>query len=519
MRQLSNHSGWRKILAAIAIFNFVGLQVMTPVFGVTVTSINVMAAKTTPVLLGFSLSASTVVFGATAPTIVAPTSQSAGAITYTSATTGTATISTAGVISLAGVGTTTFTATQAADGNYAQSTTTTVLTVTVQTASLSSLVLSSSTVIFGAAAPTITGVPSSVSSGAITYTSSNTAVASINVSTGVISLAGVGTTTLTATQAANGNYASNTTTTTLTVTATTSALSGFSLNTPSVAYGTSTMPTIIAPSSASSGAISYAVTGSTSTTPAVISSTGIISAIGSVGTTTFTATQAANGNYAQSTTTTILTVTAITITSSVITGVTAPVSNAIPVTTITAVAQYTGTVTWSSSPTRFGYDDAYTATITLTPAVGYTFTGVTANFFKVSGATAINSANSGTITALFPATLLPVGYIKTMSVSGSTLSGSGTLVWSTVTGPTVNWSTASTQCSAIGTGWRMASQVELSALSSTSAALSAGTAAGWTLSRTWSSTPNGSNYNNVYLNTSVVVSLSTGNSSYMSCVY
>ncbi len=90
--------------------------------------------------------------------------------------------------------------------------------MTAATPSLSGLALSSASVAFGAAAPTITA-PTSASSGAITYTSSNTAVFSVSGST--ITIVGVGTATLTATQAANGNYASTTQTTSLTVTAAT----------------------------------------------------------------------------------------------------------------------------------------------------------------------------------------------------------------------------------------------------------------------------------------------------------
>jgi uncharacterized membrane protein YgcG len=78
-----------------------------------------------------------------------------------------------------------------------------------------------------------------------------------------------------------------------------------------------------------------------------------------------------------------------------------------PVTSITATDQYTGSVTWSpelDSNGHFKPGIAYTATITLTTKTGYTFTGVPANFFTVAGATATNTANTGTVTAAFPAT-------------------------------------------------------------------------------------------------------------------
>jgi hypothetical protein len=266
------------------------------------TTLTVTAAA--PTLTGFGLSAASVAFGTTAPTITAPTSASSGAITYSSATPSVATITSAGVITLVGTGTTVITATQAATGNYGSATTTTTLTVTGATPTLSGFSLSSTSVAFGATAPTIIA-PTSASSGAITYSSGTLGTATIT-SSGVITLVGVGSTVITATQAANGNYASSSPTgTTLTVTPATPTLSGLSLSAASVALN-ATAPTIVAPTSASSGAITYS---SGDTAVATITSGGVITLVGT-GSTVITATQAANGNYASATTTTTLTVTA-----------------------------------------------------------------------------------------------------------------------------------------------------------------------------------------------------------------
>lgn len=88
-----------------------------------------------------------------------------------------------------------------------------------------------------------------------------------------------------------------------------------------------------------------------------------------------------------------------------IAGVTAPVRAAVPVTTITETAQYTGSVAWSPADNAFGPSTVYTATITLTPKTGFTLTGVTENLFTVGGATSVtNAINSGVITAVFAAT-------------------------------------------------------------------------------------------------------------------
>lgn len=95
----------------------------------------------------------------------------------------------------------------------------------------------------------------------------------------------------------------------------------------------------------------------------------------------------------------------VTVTEPTIGGVTAPVVGETPVTAITEGKQFTGTVTWLPEASTFAASTIYTATITLTPKVGYKLDGVAANFFTVAGATNVsNGANSGVVTAVFPAT-------------------------------------------------------------------------------------------------------------------
>jgi uncharacterized repeat protein (TIGR02543 family) len=69
---------------------------------------------------------------------------------------------------------------------------------------------------FGTAPFTLTA-PATNSNGAITYSSSNTSVATVDPSTGLVTLTGVGSTTITATQAATASYTSASTSTTLSV--------------------------------------------------------------------------------------------------------------------------------------------------------------------------------------------------------------------------------------------------------------------------------------------------------------
>jgi hypothetical protein len=93
-----------------------------------------------------------------------------------------------------------------------------------------------------------------------------------------------------------------------------------------------------------------------------------------------------------------------TITIKAIPGVTAPATAATPVASITATAEYTGIVSWVPAHDPFEAETPYTATIVLAAKEGYTFVGVPANFFTVSGATATNAADSDVVTAVFPAT-------------------------------------------------------------------------------------------------------------------
>ena len=88
-----------------------------------------------------------------------------------------------------------------------------------------------------------------------------------------------------------------------------------------------------------------------------------------------------------------------------ITGATAPVVGEEPIATITESDQYTGAVSWEPTDDVFAPATVYTATITLSPKSGYTLTGVAENAFTVTGAeSSSNEADSGVITAVFPAT-------------------------------------------------------------------------------------------------------------------
>ena len=227
-------------------------------------------------------------------TLTAPTSNSSGAITFTSSDTSVATIS-GSTITIVGAGTATITATQAATSNYTSGSAST--TLTVNTISPTFGAFNSITKTIGDAAFSIFD-PSSNSLGAFAFTSSNTSVATISGST--VTLVGVGVATITATQAATSNFTSGSTSTTLTVNTISPTIG--TLNSITKTIGDANF-SLTAPSSNSSGAFSYS---SSDTSVATISGS-TVTLVG-VGTATITATQAANGNYSSGSTSATLTV-------------------------------------------------------------------------------------------------------------------------------------------------------------------------------------------------------------------
>jgi hypothetical protein len=151
------------------------------------------------------------------------------------------------------------------------------------------------------------------------------------------------------------------------------------------------------------------------------------------------------GNYSGTVTSTATTaVTAAVINIAAIPGVTAPVTGANPVDTITATAQYTGTITWAPTDDPFLGEKIYTATITLTAKAGFTLTGVAANFFTVADATTVtNAVDSGEVTAVFPATAAAV--IDIDAIPGVTVPETGATPVTVITETaqytgTVTWS-------------------------------------------------------------------------------
>ena len=284
----SSITAWSDTDANVSLLGY-PTDVNTP--GITWTSTN---ANTPYVLTNYqpvlvqdviigTLTISTKTFGDASFDITDPSSNSAGAFSYTSSNTSVATVSGA-TLTIIGAGQTTITANQAAFGNYTAGSTTATFQVNQSSPTIGTLTVSTKT--FGDASFDITD-PSSNSAGAFSYTSSNTSVATVSGST--LTIIGAGQTTITANQVASGNYITGTTTSTFQVDKLIPTVGALTI--PTKTFGE--MPFVImTPTTNGIGSFSY-----TSSNISVSTVSGSTETIVKAGTTTITATQAETANY------------------------------------------------------------------------------------------------------------------------------------------------------------------------------------------------------------------------------
>jgi hypothetical protein len=231
----------------------------------------------------------TKIYGQQQPFAVTATSNSPGAITY-SVVSGPATI-TGNTIALTGMGTVVLNVSQAASGNYTATTATASFTVDeVPTLSFTPI----ATQTYGNGPILVTAT--SNSPGAITYSVSGPATIAGN----TVTLTGVGTVNLSASQVASGNYTATTATASFTVNPETPTLSF----TPIAAQTYSTTPFAVQAISNSPGAITYSwVSGPATVSGNMVTMTGAAEV-------ELQANQAASGGFGAGTATTTFNITA-----------------------------------------------------------------------------------------------------------------------------------------------------------------------------------------------------------------
>jgi uncharacterized protein YjbI with pentapeptide repeats len=219
-----------------------------------------------------------------------------GVFTFTSSEPSVASIFDTSYVSITGVGYPTITITQAATTNFTDASNTVVLTVNKATPVLTALTVSSNPTYGSAPFSALTPLPTSISNGVITYSSTDNNVATID-NSGVITLVGAGYVTFIATQASTAFYnqvtkASNTMTVRRQI-----LLLQRSSPTDAVinkVYGDSYF-IVSATNASNGGAITYE-TDNPSVAGIINASTGVISVV-SVGTATITARREQTAQY------------------------------------------------------------------------------------------------------------------------------------------------------------------------------------------------------------------------------
>ena len=166
------------------------------------TSGTLNVIRATPTFGTFTVPAKN--FGNASFTLTAPTSNSNGAFTFTSDASNVATVTSEGTVSIVGAGSANISVSQDASGNYNTRTVSGELVVSPIAPTIGTFTIPQKNI--NDSSFNISD-PSSNSTGAFTYTIDSSNVATIT-SSGEVSLVGVGTATITATQAASTNYTS-----------------------------------------------------------------------------------------------------------------------------------------------------------------------------------------------------------------------------------------------------------------------------------------------------------------------
>jgi uncharacterized protein YjbI with pentapeptide repeats len=237
----------------------------------------------------------------------APTSFSTGTITYSSSDELVGTIDNNGLITLVGTGTVFFTASQAASALYNSETkNSNNLSVARKTAALTRDTPAGSTITkyYGNANFSVSAT--NESNGVISFLSSDPSFATVNSTTGLVGIVGVGTTTITATRSQTAQYATTSVSWTLEISRGTTTLSGLS----SITRNVTVQPFTVTASSTSNVAVSYALQDPTSTVLTIHPTSGLVTLL-SPGSAVIVASQAQGTLYdAPSDLTATITVTA-----------------------------------------------------------------------------------------------------------------------------------------------------------------------------------------------------------------
>ncbi len=227
------------------------------------------------------------------------TSPNSNPITYSSSNEGVVKVDGNGLVEIISVGTTTITLNQLASETYGPGTKDVVVTVSKVTPTLTAFSAINKT--YGDPNFQLTA-PNSTGDGTFSYTSSNTSVATVNSSTGEITIVGAGTATITATQAATSNYNAQSIQATLTVSPADQIISVGSLPDGKtilelVGPGGDNSPITVSAQSTSGVPVTITATFDSSTSQTGTFSSNILSSVSGAGILVFDFTVSASANY------------------------------------------------------------------------------------------------------------------------------------------------------------------------------------------------------------------------------
>ncbi len=353
-------------------------------------------------------------------------------VTWASSDESVATVSSSGVVTGVSEGTATITAT-----TKNSKTATCTVTVNSNTTAVTSISLSSSSrtgyVGYTTLAPTVTVTPSDATDQTITWSSSDTSIATVDSSTGKVKGVSNGTCTITATSS-NGKTASYT----LTIKTRYPSAISLDFSIKSITVGdTATLTATLTPSEVVLSTVTWA---SSDTSVATVSSSGVVTGV-SEGTATITATTA-NSKTATCTVTvesSTTAVTSISLSSSSRTGYVGYTTLA-PTVTVTPSDATDQTITWSSSDTSIATVDSSTGKVKGVSNGTCTITATSSN-----GKTASYTL---TIKTRYPSAISLDFSIKSITV-GDTATLTATLTPSEVVLSTVTWASSDTSVATV----------------------------------------------------------------------
>lgn len=236
----------------------------------------------------------------TALTLSSSGGSGSGAVTFATSTTTICTVdANTGIVTAKAVGNCSVTATKATDANYLAATSASV-TITVSKLSQSGFTATSTTTstTFGSGTFTVS-TSGGGGTGAVTYASSNTAICTVNSTSGVTTIVAVGSCVITATKAADTNYFSGTASVTITIAKGTQATFTATSTKLTATIGATSGITVSASGGTGTATITYA---SADTGICTVASNGVVTVL-TAGTCSITATKPGGTSYNDATST------------------------------------------------------------------------------------------------------------------------------------------------------------------------------------------------------------------------